>query len=345
MKLLPQLILLAVSSLFAVAIGEVMCRLAPQYNDTNPVSLVPHPTLPFTMLPNYSGKTILGHAININGQGFRDTEHSLVKEPGVVRIISLGDSIAFGYGVEGRDSYPEVIERLLNARFPQRRHEVFNYGISGFNLADYYNLFEETGLQYQPDLIVVGLSSSDYTHVQYREVIRDGVGMRPGSFWTTYNVPAFVLRLLRHSALYLTVGNALKRLSAARNAPAVARVDPQEVIKTKALVSEYLSKFNALARRRNIPIVYAFFPKQTEVLDGAAEYPEFISLIASTASKSGSVRFANLMDDLKAFKETPQEVFIKQDWVHPTPRGHALYAERIAAEIATLDLRRTAGRN
>jgi lysophospholipase L1-like esterase len=96
-----------------------------------------------------------------NAQGFRERRPAGAKPPGVMRIVVVGDSFTQGYGVEEDEAYPRVLERLLDARDPQRRHEVINLGVPGACTLDYLPNLREFGLPYQPDLVVVGLMAND----------------------------------------------------------------------------------------------------------------------------------------------------------------------------------------
>ena len=49
----------------------------------------------------------------INADGFRDFAYSRPKPEGTFRVIVLGDSVAFGYGVELERSFPKVMENEL----------------------------------------------------------------------------------------------------------------------------------------------------------------------------------------------------------------------------------------
>ena len=52
----------------------------------------------------------------INADGFRDRIRSRPKPDGVFRILALGDSVTFGYGVEEDETYPMRLEASFAAR-------------------------------------------------------------------------------------------------------------------------------------------------------------------------------------------------------------------------------------
>ena len=121
----------------------------------------------FTPLAGAPGRSVLERPefrvpVRINEAGFRGGPLPGAKPPGVYRIVALGDSFTFGYGVRERQAYPARLARRLNARTGGRpRVEVVNLGVPGAGPLDYLWHLEHTGLALHPDLVVVGLFAND----------------------------------------------------------------------------------------------------------------------------------------------------------------------------------------
>ena len=49
----------------------------------------------------------------ISSQGLRDEEIAIPKPVGVTRILAVGDSFTYGWGVEAEAAWPEVMEAKL----------------------------------------------------------------------------------------------------------------------------------------------------------------------------------------------------------------------------------------
>lgn len=90
-----------------------------------------------------------------NSHGFRDYERTLSKPPGVFRIGVFGDSYTEALQVPLEDSFPALLEKMLNNASSGRRYEVLNFGQSGFGTADEYSRWLNYGLKYHLDLVVV----------------------------------------------------------------------------------------------------------------------------------------------------------------------------------------------
>ena len=85
----------------------------------------------------------------LNSLGFRDIEHPVDKAPGKYRIMVLGDSFAWGVGVD-RDA---VFTRLLGEK--DKPLEVINASVPGWSTDSEYFYLENMGLKYKPDIAVV----------------------------------------------------------------------------------------------------------------------------------------------------------------------------------------------
>jgi lysophospholipase L1-like esterase len=81
------------------------------------------------------------------------------RRPGTFRIIVLGDSLTYGYGIAEQDTYPRVLEALLSDTF---RIEVLNLGVSGAQSEDMYKTLEQKQPVLQPDLVIYGMCLNDF---------------------------------------------------------------------------------------------------------------------------------------------------------------------------------------
>jgi hypothetical protein len=98
--------------------------------------------------------------VNINGAGFRDYDFSVNKPDGIFRIVILGDSLVFGLGVNLEDTFPKVLEKLLNKE--GNKFEVFNGGIPASNPYTQNLFFQNTFAQYNPDMVLWFYSPNHY---------------------------------------------------------------------------------------------------------------------------------------------------------------------------------------
>lgn len=92
--------------------------------------------------------------IAISEQGFRDN-FVAAKLPGEFRILMLGDSFTFGYGVESAQTIPKVLEKILQSRMPDRKVTVINAGVEGYAPWQEHLLLKRKGISLEPDLVIL----------------------------------------------------------------------------------------------------------------------------------------------------------------------------------------------
>ena len=140
-------------------VGEVLLRSlgyagAPESQIGN-IRQVNDPILNWRFIPNsrvQDGKIVLAY----NSAGFRDREHARQKQPGVRRVIVLGDSVTEGAGVEAEAMFSSRLQDLLGSQY-----EVINLGMSGLNTPQEVHVLEVEGLGYDPDLVIVNFVLND----------------------------------------------------------------------------------------------------------------------------------------------------------------------------------------
>ncbi len=81
--------------------------------------------IPYTLKPKMDKHFSFGR-ITSNGDGFRTT-HSQTKKKGenVFRILTIGDSITFGFGVDQNQAYPQQLETILNI-LPRQQQRILS---------------------------------------------------------------------------------------------------------------------------------------------------------------------------------------------------------------------------
>jgi hypothetical protein len=89
----------------------------------------------------------------INRDGFRDRLYPREVPDGRLRILALGASITFGFGVSADATYPKRLEEILADRDGEP-FEVMNLGVNGYNAYNQAALLADRGLRYRPDLVL-----------------------------------------------------------------------------------------------------------------------------------------------------------------------------------------------
>lgn len=207
----------------------------------------------WTLTPGFSGRFVRSYfdiLVEANRKGLRDRDFPAGKA-GAFRILGLGDSFAFGWGVPLEATFFKRLEGLLNGSRPGVVHEVINAGIPGFGTYEALHLMTSVGPDYQPDLVLLAFyEGNDYLNngeAPRRRAIVDGylADLPAGEGWgvTRY--------ALRHSALAAVLDEQWSGIQQ-------KRAFRTSMEKTKG----YLLEMKRVLGERNVPLVLVFIPDQ-----------------------------------------------------------------------------------
>jgi hypothetical protein len=93
--------------------------------------------------------------VTINRLGFRDKEYSL-KRNEKKRLLVLGDSYGWGFGVENHQVFTEMLEES------RPDWEIINTSVNGYGTVQQYLSLQETGLQLTPDVVLLLFHDNDF---------------------------------------------------------------------------------------------------------------------------------------------------------------------------------------
>jgi len=126
--------------------------------------------------------------------GCRGPDYAVSRDPGIIRVLALGDSYTLGAGVHERDTYAARLAGLLNdnrANAPTRiKYEVINCGIAGYGIAEAEKLYMTLGRRLDPDIVVLALVPGDDQPGDYR--VAGGLPPRP---WPIEHLFSSIARL------------------------------------------------------------------------------------------------------------------------------------------------------
>ena len=248
-----------------------------------------------------------------NSRGYRDRERTTAKPPGVRRVVSLGDSFAWGASVEFEDAYPQRLERGLS----RRRHEtweVVNLALPGMNTVDEAAQLADEGMAYAPDVVLLGYVLNDSEDSQAAEARRA----------VDWSQPKERQGLLDHSALVRLVRGRL--WATAENRRRVSGYKSMYADNAPGWVAarKGLRTMGALCRERGVPFVVAIFPLFGNPLDDSYPFAEIHAKVAEAASEAG----ARVVDLLPAYRGLRWDLLVVDgvDDEHPNEIAHRIAA-------------------
>jgi len=111
------------------------------------------------------------HSAEINDLGIRGhAPDPALDGDGGLRVVCLGDSFTFGWGVEDPDTYPVRLEATLRAAREAAGAgpaEVLNVGLPGYNTWQEHRLYEKLVRPMAPDVVVIGWYLNDLDPLSY----------------------------------------------------------------------------------------------------------------------------------------------------------------------------------
>lgn len=280
----------------------------------------------------------------INSKGLRDNEIPYTKPEGLYRIMGLGDSFMFGFGVEQEDTFLHKLEGMLNKNADLYkeidRFETVNMGVGSYGTISELNILQKEGLKYQPDMIILAIwvGNDVYdTLREYQAIISSANVTGTSKPGVEYYVKKFLGSHLHTYSFFSIRCNQL--LIKAKLRPidyeSMAILQKHSDEKTDAgwkLLERYVLKMADLAKENSSQFLVVMIPMRHQVNPG--EWSDICSVydldkedydldkpqkrLMSFCEKNG----IHYIDLLRGFKDSYISLYYKTD-PHLTKRGHA----------------------
>ena len=158
-RLLQNLALSFVTFFLCVAALEIVLRLA---GYGNLEIYEPDAKLYWKLKPNQDCFTKIDHKpVHINSHGTRGAEFTVEKPANTFRILSLGDSRTFGWGLTEAETYSDRLQQLLQQKVgSSKKIEVINAGVNAWSYPQMLVYFRDYGLAWKPDAVILGEANS-----------------------------------------------------------------------------------------------------------------------------------------------------------------------------------------
>lgn len=301
------------------------------------ISFVSDPFLPFKPEPfstTVSRTREFECEYRHNSMGLRDDEHPVEKPNGVFRILALGDSFTYGAGVSFNDSFLHRLEEMLNSRPGHMKVEIIKAGISRYYPEPERIFLEHYGLQYRPDLVLVGFLPNDIidTHLGI-----DSIRVGPTGYLVTrqsQNRSKLVTLLYTYSHVFRILFN---KYNAMRSPDTPIPWD--EVYKENGVyesdwqkAESELKKIVDLANSIKARTVIMYIPQQGPWRD-LHSYPA--SRLARLCSQQHAL-FVDTLPGLRASQASPdtRDLYYLDDG-HCRPAGYKAIAETLYTKLTS----------
>jgi lysophospholipase L1-like esterase len=273
-----------------------------------------------------------------NARGLRGPDVAYAKPPGVRRVLFLGDSVTFGFGVaRTEDVFPFRVGRELEGSLGAPV-EVVNAGVGGYSPWQERIYLDREGLRYAPDLLVVGFVLNDvaekFALVRYGGTERAWQLVQTANGWLDRWLSGSALvTVVRDGAAVLRFGRDVQLGAAAEEMAAVRHMTETPPEMKRAIERAWqitlgnLSAIFDTARQRDIPALLVVFPYAFQLEPGADVDAQ--ERLRGFAEQRG----LPFLDLLPPFRAEPDPAGLMIDDSHLSPAGHALAAREIVARV------------
>ena len=259
-----------------------------------------------------------------NRQGLRELrEIAEVKPDREIRILFLGDSTTFGWGLAADQTQALLTEAALRKRFPDTSVLCINAGVPGYTLFQGWKVLATRGLGFEPDLVVASFGFNDQETWGGRGDLEVYEHLRRAE-------PPASLAWSRVARLFQTALFPLPEVGS----PKRARLTPVEfrelLVKLRETTSEAEIDLLLLVGGLRINVDGSHPPSHRS--DYQREQYRFATSHAfGPRGRDAQLDAVPLMQRLAASHRT-QEIFL--DHVHPTLLANRVVADALAERIA-----------
>lgn len=263
-----------------------------------------------------------GARVEINDHGYRGRLRPYGKPPGLHRIVGLGDSIPFGFGVDEENTYLFLLERLLDEEgWPC---EVLNLAVPGYNTAMEVEMMESRGFRYEPDLIILGFCQNDFNLPNFLKLGQNFLTLKRSFFydWLVQYKP-----LLYGMELTAWGGGEEELRDLSRIPP-----EHRDMVGEKGVI-EAFRRLGETSRTRGIPVVIEYHRDYYEgILDDGGGGESDIQAFLRRISQQEGFHYCDTTRRLCAYASESGEPYkrlywVKEDDPHPSRLANRRIAE------------------
>jgi lysophospholipase L1-like esterase len=288
------------------------------------------PIVYWRLKPNQNCYTKIDHKpVHINDHGTRGPDFIVPKPPNTIRILSLGDSRTFGWGLSDNETYSALLQdRLQKTLGDSRKIEVINAGVNAWSFPQMNAFFHDRALSWQLDMVILA----------------------DANLWTQFSEhadPAFVKQMmsrvrlknfLRRFALYHYVVEVKLKELYERERTRFIPVDPnrdtlfkeQQQKDPDAVFRNAIEELCSTAQTNRVQPVLVYIPIQTTLLEPTSN--DFTNVLRAKVAVSEKLKVP-LLDLTPDLAPKAKELFLEGDPVHPNVAGNEIIGRRLTEVV------------
>ena len=290
----------------------------------------PDPKLYWKLKPNQDCYTKIDHRpVHINSHGTRGPDFETVKPPGTIRVLSLGDSRTFGWGLKQEETYSDQLRRLLQEQLGgAKKIEVINAGVNAWSYSQMLVYFRDIALHYQPDVVVLAEAN---LWTQFSE--RNSAKFVKKFMWRVR-----LKNFLRRFAIYHYLVEVKLKDVYERQRTKFVPVDPtrdalfkeQQQQDPNAAFRAAIEELCRLAQSNGVKPVLLYLPMADDL--NATEAPAILKI----KQEVHNMMNMPLVDLTRDFRAEGKTLYLEADPVHLNARGNEIVGRRLFETVQDL---------
>lgn len=299
-------------------------------------------------VPRPGAKVVWGDGERINEAGYRGPLRCAGEHEGIVRVLVLGESCAFGYGIPYADTFSNRLEEILRAH--GRSVEVLDTGVVGYTVRQGLERYRAMGRLYRPDFVVAafGEVNEHYPAGGPSDVEKIEMPLEVGDAWG--EVVKLFRREVRVAHLFASLADGMNAQASLERSLKFRELHHEQSLR------EHMGEIDWKGRRRvslqdfeaaNLALAHEVRadrgrlvllsePRRRAAEAIAPVLPLYTRAIEEIALREGLI----LADGYRAFAEAQakgvEESDLYRDNWHLSPAGHAEIARTLAEKIEPL---------
>lgn len=287
----------------------------------------PDQALYWRLKPNQACYTKIGRKpVRINAHGTRGADFSATKPPGTLRILSLGDSRTFGWGVEEAATYSSLLQAAMTKTLSSTsRVEVINAGVNAWSYPQLEVFYRLRAREWKPDIVIIGEANlwTQFSEKNSPEFVRKFMSrVRLKNFLRRFATYHYIVEVKlkdfyeRHRTRFIPVDPKQDTLFKEQQ-----QSDPDEAFR------HAIDGLCASVLRDGGRPVLLFLPTQDQLT--STNRPAILGIKTRIAQDRG----VRLVDVTAAATSRANELYLEGDPVHFNEAGHELIARELTDAI------------
>ena len=320
-------------------------------------ALTEHPTRVYGLKPNKTTHLKYNnydYILKTNSYGLASPEIQPAKvDSNIYRILVIGDAFAMPEGMEYESSFPYLLEKNLQKKYPGKNIQVINAGVTGYGPMEESAQLAELCPVFKPDFVVYEFFINEFEEASLTPEKRlQSIGFKQGKGEVNtvklLDLSQFIYRFNEITGSFFRKNKSGESKWKYRKSLLYYYERDNNKLYDKAhisKVSDYLAKMKETCEKYNAGFKIYFVPGQV-----AVSKPSDISYFPDNVNLNDSLKFdlekpnrafyriadslkIDYLDLTKALNESPEQpLYFRESW-HWNPEGHKTVAKIIAGDI------------